>query len=463
MKRKFFWLVSILISTTNLLNAQDFTYASEQSIHSVVYIQCQYKQQNQYYEDFFDNDFFSNFFGADPFSSMFGGRNNQRERIVHSSGSGVIITNNGYIITNNHVVSGADSILVTLNNRKQYVAKLIGLDANNDLAVIKIEAENLSPIKYGNSDSVKVGQWVLAVGNPFNLTSTVTAGIVSAKARNINILSRNDNSTTSLTSFIQTDAAMNPGNSGGALVNLQGELIGINAAIASNTGSYAGYSFAIPVNIAKKVADDIIKFGTTQRASAGLVCQEISTEFAKEHNINDNEGLYISEVIKGSCSEKAGLKAKDIILSINNHKVNTISELNEIMCQLSPNQTITFNIKRGDSKLDKQVVLMDKQKAEELESKSLGNDVLAYGIKLRELTQEEKNKYNLNNALIVTATEKGAIASQGIKKGFVITSIDGKTDLKLSDAKQLSQKKGQTTIEGFYPQNNRSYYFMLVL
>lgn len=284
MKKLILSLFLALITLNMSLSAQDFTAAAEKSVHSVVYIQCQYEQQTSYYDDFFYNDFFNQFFSMDPFGAFDQREPRQKSRTLQTSGSGVIISSDGYIVTNNHVVADADSITVTLNDRTEYSAKIIGTDPNNDLAVIKIDETNLPAIEYGNSDEVKIGQWVLAVGNPFNLTSTVTAGIVSAKARNINILSSKGQAGM-LTSFIQTDAAMNPGNSGGALVDLEGKLIGINAAIASNTGSYTGYSFAIPVNIAKKVINDIIKYGSTQSASAGLTTQEIDSKLQKEKNL----------------------------------------------------------------------------------------------------------------------------------------------------------------------------------
>ena len=236
MKKIFLTLTLVFGAFIGNVYSQDFTLAAQKSVHSVVYIQCLYHQQTSYYDDFFNNDFFSQFFSFDPFGMFNQRQPQQRMRTYQTSGSGVIVSADGYIVTNNHVVADADFITVTLNDRREYSAKIIGTDANNDLAVIKIDVSNLDAIEYGNSDEVQVGQWVLAVGNPFNLTSTVTAGIVSAKARNINILSSKGGGE-KLTSFIQTDAAMNPGNSGGALVNTKGQMIGVNADIASNTGS----------------------------------------------------------------------------------------------------------------------------------------------------------------------------------------------------------------------------------
>ena len=462
MKKLILSLFLALITLNMSLSAQDFTAAAEKSVHSVVYIQCQYEQQTSYYDDFFYNDFFNQFFSMDPFGAFDQREPRQKSRTLQTSGSGVIISSDGYIVTNNHVVADADSITVTLNDRTEYSAKIIGTDPNNDLAVIKIDETNLPAIEYGNSDEVKIGQWVLAVGNPFNLTSTVTAGIVSAKARNINILSSKGQAGM-LTSFIQTDAAMNPGNSGGALVDLEGKLIGINAAIASNTGSYTGYSFAIPVNIAKKVINDIIKYGSTQSASAGLTTQEIDSKLQKEKKLNNNQGVYVANVVKDGASDKAGIKEGDVIKKINGKKVTTVAELSEVMAQLSPNESATFEIERAGQSMTKNVSLLDKKKTAEIEANERGPEIDAQGLTLREISSQEKQEYQLSKGLVVTKTGKGRLASQGIKKGFIITAIDGKVNLNMSDAKALANKKGKTTIEGFYPNSNRSYYFVIVL
>ena len=341
------------------------------------------------------------------------------------------------------------------------VLEFIG-DKALDLAVIKIDVSNLDAIEYGNSDEVQVGQWVLAVGNPFNLTSTVTAGIVSAKARNINILSSKGGGE-KLTSFIQTDAAMNPGNSGGALVNTKGELIGVNAAIASNTGSYAGYSFAIPVNIAKKVVNDIIQYGSTQQASAGIVTREIDSKFQNEKNLKDNHGVYVQNVVKNAAGDKAGIKEGDIIKKIDNKEVNTGSEVSEIMTQLSPNEVIEFEIERNGQILVKSVKLDDQKHTEDLATKQLGKEIEVLGAKIREITDKEKQDYQLSRGLVINKIGKGVLASQGLKDGFVITAIDTNPNITLKDANELNSRKGQVVIEGFYPNTDRSYYLVLVL
>ena len=261
------------------------------------------------------------------------------------SGSGVIIAANGYIVTNNHVIDKASKIEVVLDDKRKFDAELVGADPSTDLAVLKVEADNLPSVKYGNSDDVKVGQWVLAVGNPFNLNSTVTAGIISAKGRNINILRREDNM--GIESFIQTDAVVNPGNSGGALVNLNGDLIGINSAIASHTGAFEGYAFAIPSSIASKVVDDLLKYKVVQRALLGVQIQEVDAELASEKKLNTLNGVYIQGLSKSSAAAEAGLKAGDIITEINGVAVNTSSQLQEQVARFRPGDKIKVSYMRG--------------------------------------------------------------------------------------------------------------------
>lgn len=450
-KRITFFVLGICMAL--FTQAQDFTLVAEKSLHSVVYIQCLAHQQSSYYDDFFDNDFFNNFFGYNPFKS--------RQRTYRTSGSGVIISKDGYIVTNNHVVADADSITITLNDKREFIAKIIGTDPSTDLAVIKIETDDLTPLEYGNSDSVEVGQWVLAVGNPFNLTSTVTAGIVSAKARNLNILSDRNNRNT-LTSFIQTDAAMNPGNSGGALVNTEGKLIGINAAIASSTGSYTGYSFAIPVNIAKKVIKDLIEYGTTQKASAGITIQEVDSKLMVEKNLRDMHGVYVTQVMKKSAAEKAGIKEGDVVVRINGKEVNTNAEVNEVMAQMSPGEVAHYEIVRKGEVLKKDLTLLNESNTTEIVQDN-SETVEAMGCTFREINQDEKTSYSLSKGLVVTKIGKSRLAAMGIRSGFIITAIDGKVNLSLDDAKALENKKGQTQIEGFYPNDNRTYSFIMVL
>src|SRR3954462_3571910 len=278
----------------------DFTTAADLSIHAVVNVKTTYPLET------------SNQYMYDPFRDFFGQRAPQQQQAPMSTGSGVIISQDGYIVTNNHVVDNAEKIEVTLNDKRSYTAEVIGKDPSTDLALLKIKENNLPFINYGNSDDVKVGEWVLAVGNPFNLTSTVTAGIISAKARNINILA-NDPSKgqNAVESYLQTDAAVNPGNSGGALVNTKGELVGINSAIASNTGSYTGYSFAIPVNLARKVVADLLEFGEVQRAFIGVSIADLDGKLAKEKSINEIKGVYVKGVVEGGSGAEAGIREGD--------------------------------------------------------------------------------------------------------------------------------------------------------
>ena len=291
---------------------------------------------------------------VDPFYHFFFGRPQQSQQpSAMASGSGVILSNDGYIVTNNHVIESANEIEVVLNDKRTFAAQLIGTDPNTDLALLKIEATNLPTIEIGNSDDLRVGEWVLAVGNPFNLTSTVTAGIVSAKARSINIL----NSDMKIESFIQTDAAVNPGNSGGALVNTQGQLVGINTAIASQTGSYAGYAFAIPTAIMQKVVADLRQYGTVQRALLGIRMLDITQQVKDQLSLESMEGVYVGEVISGSAADKAGMKAGDVIVQVDGRPINASSQLQEQIGRKNPGDQITILVRRGQRSVTLQVTL----------------------------------------------------------------------------------------------------------
>lgn len=314
----------------------DFTLAAENSVNSVVHIKTTIPVVQQ------TDPFFEYFFGPMP-------KNNGTQM---ASGSGVIIGSDGYIVTNNHVINDAEKITVTLNNNKTYEAKVIGSDAGTDIALIKVDADGLPAVKMGNSDNVKIGEWVLAVGNPFNLTSTVTAGIVSAKSRNIHILEGNpDKNVFPIESFIQTDAAVNPGNSGGALVNAKGELIGINTAIASNTGSFSGYSFAVPVNLVKKVTTDLRKYGVVQRGFLGVNIRNIDQELADELNLDELKGVYVGGTVPGGAAEKSGIKEGDIILNIGEVVVNSASALQEHVGRYRPGDVINVRLVRDNEEL----------------------------------------------------------------------------------------------------------------
>lgn len=325
--------------------ATDFTVAAERSLNSVVHIITYSNGRRQ-----------NTMTLEDLFGSFFGQRrpqNNGGEPQPAGSGSGVILDKDGYIVTNNHVVQGADKVKVTLNDKRVFAATVVGLDPSTDLALLKIEADDLSPIVVGNSDNLKVGEWVLAVGNPFNLTSTVTAGIVSAKGRNIDILSGN----MKIESFIQTDAAVNPGNSGGALVNLNGELVGINSAIASQTGSFAGYAFAIPVSIMTKIVSDLKNYGAVQRALLGVVITDISDEFAKANNVGRLDGAYVVEVGENSGAKEAGIESGDVVIAIEGAQVKSVAEMQDRLTRFSPGDEVNVTVDRQGEKMSFKVVL----------------------------------------------------------------------------------------------------------
>lgn len=418
----------------------DFVSAAEKTVNAVVHIRTEIIRKSNTYEDFFGM-FHEYLYGQTP---------QAQNRTQIGFGSGVVLSADGYIVTNNHVVEGADNIEVTFNDKHKRKAVVIGADPTTDLALIKVEAENLDFLTLGNSDEVKIGEWVLAVGNPFNLTSTVTAGIVSAKARNINILG--DNS--SIESFIQTDAAINRGNSGGALVNTNGELIGINAAIASHTGVYEGYSFAIPSNIVRKVVDDLLQYGELQRAYLGVVIREITAEFAEEKGFENMNGVYVAEISPNSGADDAGIEAGDIILSVNNNAVNSLSQLLESINQYRPGDMVTVKVLHNDQEKIFNVELRNQEGTTEVTKRSeerFFSDEL--GIYIEPVTAKEKNELGLNNGMKVVDIQDGIFKRGGINKGFIITKINGQNISTKQDFKSaLSQKNNnKTRIEGLYP------------
>lgn len=316
----------------------DFTEAAERSVEAVVHVKTRYYQQ-QY---------------VDPLYQFFFGRSQQiQQPSAMGSGSGVILSEDGYIVTNNHVIDGTRDIEVVLNDKRTFAAQLIGRDPNTDLALLKIDASGLPTIAIGNSDDLKVGEWVLAVGNPFNLTSTVTAGIVSAKARSINALQAD----MKIESFIQTDAAVNPGNSGGALVNTRGELVGINTAIASQTGSYAGYAFAIPTSIMQKVVGDLRQFGSVQRALLGIRMMDINQEVKDRLGLDSMEGVYVAEVARGSAADRAGMQPGDVIVQVDGHTINSSSQLQEQIGRKDPGNQVVVLVRRGRQSITLEVTL----------------------------------------------------------------------------------------------------------
>ena len=374
-------------------------------------------------------------------------------------GSGVIISPDGYIVTNNHVISGADKIEVTLNDNRSFNGRIIGADPNTDLALIKIEAEGLPVVQFGNSDDLKVGEWVLAVGNPFGLTSTVTAGIVSAKARRI---SDNMTNQMGIESFIQTDAAVNPGNSGGALVNTNGELVGINTAIFSETGNYAGYSFAIPSSIVSKVIADLRQYGTVQRAVMGIGFQEITSAMAKEKGIDVLEGVYVGEVYDLSAAMEAGIEVGDIVTAINGVKIKNGAALQEQISRYRPGDKIKVSIRRNNKELEKSLTLRNSQGSTEMK-KAVGFGSL--GTSFKDLTRQQMQEMNIRSGVQVVGLKDGKFKDAGIREGFVILEVNGQNIRSVNDMESIfdsivrsNQTRKVMFITGIYPTGKIMYY-----
>ena len=439
----------------------DLTYAAEKSLPSVVYIKNTQnsKVQTVEYSDPFE-DFFS-----DPFGGFFGrgqGGNGNRRRQVQTpkrtaAGSGVIISADGYIVTNNHVVDGADELTVTLNDNKEYSARIIGADATTDLALIKIDGKNLPAIVIANSDNVKVGEWVLAVGNPLGLNNTVTAGIVSAKARTMG---------QGVSSMIQTDAAINQGNSGGALVNVRGELIGINAMIYSQTGSNIGYGFAIPTAIMNKVVDDIKEYGTVQRAMIGISGSDVNVyvdaekEKGNEVDLGTMEGIYIAEVVEDGAAEDAGLKKGDVITHIDGQKVTQFGELQGIMAQKRPGDKVTITYLRNKKKQTATLTLKNQQGNTKV-VKNADLDVL--GGTFRAITDQQKEQLNIGYGLEVLKVSGGKLKDAGIPKGFIIQRANDKSIKSIDDLQNVvkdasTSKEPVLYIQGIYPTGKKGYF-----
>lgn len=428
----------------------DYVTAAEMTVNGVVHVKTEgtieYKQQ-----------------AFDPLRQFFYGNGNIERNYmqpVKGAGSGVIISEDGYLVTNNHVIQHADKIKVTLNNNKSYEAELIGTDPTTDLAVLKIEENGLPYLSYGNSDDLHIGEWVLAVGNPFNLTSTVTAGIVSAKSRDINIL-ENDPFTglNSIESFIQTDAAVNPGNSGGALVNTKGELVGINAAIKSNTGSFAGYSFAIPSNIAKKVVEDIIEYGTVQRAFIGINIQNINDEIAEENELKSRNGVFVGGLADNGSAKEAGIKEGDVVTHINGKKVNSVTELQAKVSEYRPGDEIEVSLLRKGEQLSKRVVLRNYEGNTAIIKESENQLFKKLGAKFKEVDKELLEKLEIESGVQIEELFAGKLKSAGLQNEFIITHI-GEESIKNVDelVEILGSKKGGILLQGLYPNGRPGFY-----
>lgn len=423
----------------------DFTVAASLAVPSVVHIKTTFNQKSANYDNFF-NPFYDFFNMQPPMGQQYP---------VVGTGSGVIVGADGYIVTNNHVVHDAQEIVITLNDKREFKASIVGTDPTTDLALVKIEASDLPYLVFGNSDDVKVGEWVLAVGNPFNLTSTVTAGIISAKARNINILGGGS----SVESFLQTDAAVNPGNSGGALVNTKGELIGINAAIASNTGSYSGYSFAIPSNIARKVVNDLMQYGMVQRAYLGADVAEVDAETARKYGLSEVKGVIVTSVSQGGAAYEAGIDAGDVILSIDELEVNSSSRMLEIIAERQPGDEVKVQIKRNGKLFIKTVELQNRKGETQLLSGDDKQMISMLGATFEEPSKDEIARLRLKNGLKITELSDGVLKRAGIKEGFIVTKIDGRIINSLSDIEAaLNGKSGGLLMEGIYPNGMKAYY-----
>ncbi len=411
----------------------DFTIISELATNSVVHIRSSYNasiKSNGYYQ--------------------------YRQGPSQSSGSGVIVSDDGYIVTNNHVIENAATVQVVLNDNRSYDAKVIGTDPTTDLALIKIKGENFPFMAYGNSDAVKVGQWVLAVGNPFNLTSTVTAGIISAKARNIGIL--RDENNYQIESFLQTDAVVNPGNSGGALIDINGRLIGINSAIASPTGSYAGYAFAIPVNLVKKVADDLLEFGVVQRGLLGIQINDVSAELAEQQGLSVLQGVYVSRVGAGSGAEEAGIEVNDVIIGIDDIEVTNTSRLQELVARHRPGDKVKVTLIRDGKSLEIEAVL--KNSGGTIAVIERVSEVEIEGSVFENITRKQAEKLNILSGVLLKELKEGKWQEAGIEEGFIITEVDKNKIATVEQLKRLmEQLEGERVILlGVMENGDKTYY-----
>lgn len=464
-------LVAIAFSITAFCKAEaapavvgqpvDLTYAAEKALPSVVHIK--YVQNSKIRTVDVQSDPFSDFF-ADPFGGFFGrGNGGSQKRQIQTpkkvaTGSGVIISVDGYIVTNNHVVDGADELIVTLNDNSEYSARIIGTDKTTDLALIKIDGKNLPAITIINSDDIKVGEWVLAVGNPLGLNNTVTAGIVSAKARSLGA--------NGVESFIQTDAAINSGNSGGALVNTRGELVGINAMLYSQTGSYSGYGFAIPTTIMNKVVDDLKKYGVVQRAMLGVTGGNVKDyvdaqkENGKEVDLGTMEGVYIDKVAEDCAAADAGLEKGDVIISADGQKVTRMAELQEIIAKKRPGDKINLTYLRNKKKHNVSVTLKNEQGNVSV-VKNADLDVL--GAVFREVTDAQKSQLNIKYGVEVVKVNNGKLKDAGMGKGYIITNVNDTSIKTLDDLAEIvksasTSKDPVLYIKGIYPTGRKTYY-----
>ena len=432
-------------------NYPDLTYAAENAVKAVVNIEVAVTVRGQGG-------------GFDPFLQFFGipqGYGAPSTREAKAGGSGVIITEDGYIVTNNHVIENATKVKVKLNDGRTFEAKIVGTDPTTDVALLKVDANKLPFLRFGSSDALRLGEWVLAIGSPFDLQSTITAGIVSAKARNLGAIP----SQYSIESFIQTDAAVNPGNSGGALVNTAGELVGINTLIQSQTGSYIGYSFAVPSSIVQKVVVDLKEYGVVQRALLGVQYQEINNDFVeqfgKELGISEIGGAYVVEVTKGGSAEAAGIQKGDIILSIDGVAIDSSARLSEIIGKHRPNDKVKISLKREGKVKQIEVTLRNRAGKTELISK---DDVVlagALGGDFAEVSAKMAKQLGIDGGVRVTAIKEGGfLAKARVRPGFIITHINEKAINEVADLEKIGEKI--TSVDGIYPSTGRVASYSLV-
>jgi Do/DeqQ family serine protease len=430
-----------------LVGTPSFVEASANVLPTVVHI------KNSRSETYVDPFYF------DPFD-FFGGGNGlrQQKRDASSTGSGVIISADGYIVTNNHVVQGAEKLEVTLDDKRVLEAQVIGTDPNTDLALIKVSVSNLLACPWGNSDDVQVGEWALAVGNPFNLNSTVTAGIISAKGRDINIL----NGQSKIESFLQTDAAVNPGNSGGALVNMKGELIGINTAIASRNGVYEGYAFAVPANLVKKIVEDLKDFGSVKRGYLGITVADINDKLAQDENLKVRQGAYVGGFSDNSPAREAGIKKGDVIVKIDGKGVKNRPTMMEMVSRKRPGEEIEVTVNRDGIEKNYTIKLMDENGASSLASSSEKVESSSeLGATFSGINSDDKEKLGINGGVKIVSITGGKLKMSGIKPGFIITKIQNQKVSEVKDIDRIltnTKSESALLIEGVYPDGRRAYY-----
>jgi serine protease Do len=457
------WVKNVNLQDQVPASGPDFTLIASKVVDAVVHIKSMKSvssdPQNYQYPELPEQ--FRHFFREDPFERYFfrrdGQENKGQPRMQYGQGSGVIIKPNGYIVTNNHVVENADELEVTLHDNRTYEAKIIGTDPSTDLALIKIDEEALTPLAFEDSDGVKIGEWVMAVGNPFNLNSTVTAGIVSAIGRNINILKEQY----AVESFIQTDAAINPGNSGGALVNMQGKLIGINTAIASPTGAYSGYGFAVPANIVQKVVMDLMEYGVVQRGVLGIMIRTVNGKLAEEEDLNVMEGVYVDSIMSNSAAGEAGIQAGDVITHIDGIPVKSSPKLQETIARHRPGDVVEIALNRRGKDKSYMVTLKNKTGDAQLVSKENKALFDLLGADFQDISAEQAEELEIEGGIQLTALYAGKLRQNtNIREGFIVTKVDGQIvkDVK-SFAKYLQNKKGGVMLEGVYENRDGVFYY----